>query len=164
MGGDDYPFIRLLGREIPNWFSHKGIGSLISFHAPSISNGQFLWLLVSAVYPFDEETYWILDDPNLFIINKTRGNLKSLRPISHEATLCSFPEYFNSEFLYLENDHVFLCLMPLIRNQYKLEGRVIFNELFMESGDEIEVSVIPCGKANATKCGVHLLVAEPNVK
>jgi hypothetical protein len=64
MGDDDYRVICLPGREIPNWFSHKGIGSSISFCAPSISKGQFLRLLVSAVYAFDEERYGGGDDPS----------------------------------------------------------------------------------------------------
>jgi hypothetical protein len=83
MGDDEHRVICIPGREIPNWFSHKGIGSSISFRAPSISMGQFLRLLVSAVYAFDEEIDEEYDDPYLSILNKTRGNLNSHRPINN---------------------------------------------------------------------------------
>jgi hypothetical protein len=160
MGDDDYRVICLPGREIPNWFGHKGIGSSISFRAPSISKGQFLRLLVYAVYAFDEEISKVYDDPHLTFLNKTRGNLNCLLPLTF---LHLFPGR-DSEFLYpKKEDHFFLCLTPLIRNKYELESGLIFNELFMESGDEIMVSFDFLGKANVKKCGVHLLVAEPNV-
>jgi hypothetical protein len=113
MGDDEYRVICLPGREIPNWFSHKGIGSSISFHAPSISKGQFLRLLVSTVYTFDEETdRKVYVDPHLLILNKTRGNLNSLWPL---GLLRLFPDR-DSEFLCpKKEDHFFLCLTPLIR-------------------------------------------------
>jgi hypothetical protein len=152
MGDDEYHVICLLGREIPNWFSHKGIGSSISFRAPSISKGQFLRLLVSAVYAFGEETNCkVYADPHLLILNKASGNLNSLWPL---RLLRLFRD---SEFLCpKKEDNFFLCQTPLIRNQYKLEKVVIFNELFMESGDEIVVTVNLWNKANVKKCGVHL--------
>jgi hypothetical protein len=161
MGDDAYRFICLPGREIPNWFSHKGIGSSISFRAPSISNGQCLRLLVSAVYAFDQEEDWIIDDiPYLVIKNKTRGNA-DFHWTKNSYAYITFGE---DSFLYPEKeDQFFLCLTQFIRNKYELENGVIFYELFMESGDEIEVTIILYGKGNVKKCGVHLLVAEPNV-
>jgi hypothetical protein len=160
MGDDEYRVICLPGREIPNWFSHKGIGPSISFRVPSFSNDQFLRLLVSAVYAFDVEKNCYDDDPRLRIINKTRGNdgvhwaIKYGAHITHGEHSFLFPK---------KEDHFFLCLTPLIRIQYELESGVIFNELFMESGDEIEVTIKLWPESNVKKCGVHVLVAKPNV-
>ena len=128
MGDDDYRVICLPGREIPNWFNHKGIGSSISFGAPSISKGQFHRLLVSAVYAFDEEISKVYDDPRLIILNKTRGNMNCLLPLTF---LRLFPGR-DSEFLYpKKEDHFFLCLMPHIRNKYELEsGLILMNCLW----------------------------------
>jgi hypothetical protein len=160
MGDDEYRFICLPGSEIPNWFSHKGIGSSISFCAPSISNGQFLRLLVSAVYAFDQERDQFDENPHLWIKNKTRGNEDLHWAINFGGHIASGEH----SFLYpKEEDHFLLCLTQLIRAKYELENGVIFYELFMESGDEIEVSIQLWGRANVKKCGVHLLVAEPNV-
>jgi hypothetical protein len=163
MDDDEYRVICLPGREIPNWFSHKGIGSSISFRAPSISNGQFLRLLVSVVYAFDQAKVWIADEiPYLVIKNKTRGYKDFHWPLKSGAHDRICGEYSP---LYRKEDHFFLCLTPLIRHKYELENGVIFYELVMESGDEIEVTIKFWGlKVTVKKCGVHLLVAEPNVK
>jgi hypothetical protein len=45
MGNSESRMICLPGNEVPNWFSHQGIGSWISFHIPFISKGQFFQLL-----------------------------------------------------------------------------------------------------------------------
>jgi hypothetical protein len=164
MGDDEYRFICLPGSEIPNWFSCKGIGSSISFRAPSISNGQFLRLLFSAVYAYQEKKDgiydWIHDHPHVWITNKTRGNL-----VIH--TTVNSGTYTNrtmgNSSLYPKKDHFILCLTPLIRNKYELESGAIFYELVMESGDEIEVFIDLCRRGNVKKCGVHLLLVEPNV-
>jgi hypothetical protein len=153
MGDDGYRYIFLSGREIPNWFGHKGIGYSISFRAPPISNGQFLRLLVSAVYTFDKINFILEPIPYLVIKNKTRGNV-----IIHSAIGLT---YYIHPHSFPEKDHFFLCLTQLIRNKYELESGVKFYELVMESGDEIEVSIeMEC---DVKKCGVHLLVVEPNV-
>jgi hypothetical protein len=160
MGDDEYRYIFLSGGEIPNWFGHKDIGSSISFRAPSISNGQFLRLLVSAVYAFDQEQVSIdRYIPHLEIKNKTRGNQVNIYLWKFfSGDMIGEDSFFHPR----KGDHFFLLLTKPIRNKYELESGVIFYELVMESGDEIEVS-IGCWGCSVKKCGVHLLVAEPNV-
>ncbi|XP_059441190.1 disease resistance protein RPV1-like [Corylus avellana] len=140
MRDDQYRVICLPGSEVPNWFSHQRIGSSISFHVPSISNGQILRLLVCAVYSANSEYNKMGGlDPHVIINNKTRGYDHTLWP-----TL--FPGPVTCE------DHVFLYQTPLISN-----------EIEMESGDEIELSIKLRKAAKVKKCGIHLLVDEPNV-
>jgi hypothetical protein len=50
-----------------------------------------------------------------------------------------------------------------VRNKYELESGVIFNELVMESGEAIQVSFKLWRGVEVKKCGVHLVVDEPNV-
>jgi hypothetical protein len=140
MGDDQYRVICLPGSEVPNWFSHQRIGSSISFHVPSISNGQILRLLVCAVYAANG-VYNKMGglSPHVIIDNKTRGYQHILWPDL-------FPGPVSCE------DHVFLYQTPLIRN-----------EIEMESGDEIELSIEFWEAAKVNKCGIHLLVDEPNV-
>jgi hypothetical protein len=159
MGDDESRLIVLPGSEVPNWFSHKRIGSSISFHVPSISKGEFLRLLVSAVCIFYEtrDSSSCYHYPTVRIKNETRGNFKNLRA-KHSPTLQHIFPYRKEE------DHFFLYLTPLIRNKYKLESGLIFNELMMESGDEIKVSFRLWKNAKAKKCGVHVVVDKPNVK
>jgi hypothetical protein len=59
--------------------------------------------------------------------------------------------------------HFFLYLTSLIRNKYELESGVIFIELVMESGEAIQVSFALWRGVEVKKCGVHLVVDEPNV-
>jgi len=140
VNNDQYRVICLPGSEVPNWFSHQRIGSSISFHVPSVSNGQILRLLVCAVYAANGEYNKMgALDPHVIIDNKTRGYQHILSP-----TL--FPGPITCE------DHVFLYQTPLIRN-----------EIEMESGDEIELSIELRKAAKVNKCGIHLLVDEPNV-
>jgi hypothetical protein len=77
--------------------------------------------------------------PHVIIDNKTRGYQHILWPDL-------FPGPVSCE------DHVFLYQTPLIRN-----------EIEMESGDEIELSIEFWEAAKVNKCGIHLLVDEPNV-
>lgn len=165
MGDDESRIICLPGSEVPNWFSHKEIGSSISFHVPSISKGQFIRLLLCFVYSFSEGSSFIIAhySPRMTIKNKTRGNWKdvSFRHSSYHRV--------NGENYFIfpkrkEEDHFFLYLMPLLRNKYELESGLIFNESVMESGDEIEVSFgLSMIYGNVKKCGVHVVVEEPNV-
>jgi len=144
MGDDESRIICLPGSEVPNWFSHKEIGSSISFHVPSISKGQFIRLLLCFVYSFFEGSSFIVAhySPN----HRVNGE-----------TSIIFPKR-------KEEDHFFLYLMPLLRNKYELESGLIFNESVMESGDEIEVSFgLSMIYGNVKKCGVHVVVEEPNV-
>jgi hypothetical protein len=161
MGDDESRVICVPGSELPNWFSHKGTWDSLSFHVPSISKGQFPRLFVCIVCPFlgtgDIRGFRYI--PSLTITNKTRGNQKFLEP---------WPTTGLTDFFALPRrngeDHIFLYLTELIRNKYELESGLIFNELVMESGDEITVSFWFCGtRARVTEIGVHVVVDEPNV-
>lgn len=140
MPDDQYCVICLPGSEIPNWFNHQRIGSSISFHVPSISNGQILRLLVCAIYSANFE-YNKMGGlyPHVIIDNKTRGYEHTLWPSLFPGTVTS-------------EDHVFLYRTPLIRN-----------EIEMVSGDEIELSINFWEAAKVKKCGIHLLLDEPDV-
>jgi hypothetical protein len=48
-------FIFLPGSEVPNWFSHKRIGSSISFHVPSLAESEIRVLLICFVYAKKKE-------------------------------------------------------------------------------------------------------------
>jgi hypothetical protein len=165
MGDDESRIICLPGSEVPNWFSHKEIGSSISFHVPSISKGQFIRLLLCFVYSFFEGSSFIVAhySPRMQIKNKTRGNWKDVSFSNY-----SYPRVDGENGMISpkrkEEDHFFLYLMPLLRNKYELESGLIFNESVMESGDEIEVSFgLSTIYGNVKKCGVHVVVEEPNV-
>jgi hypothetical protein len=140
MGDDQYRVICLPGSEVPNWFSHQKIGSSISFHVPLVSNGQILWLLVCAVYAANG-VYNKMGglSPHVIIDNKTRGYQHILWPDLFLGPVSC-------------EDHVFLYQTPLIRN-----------EIEMESGDEIELSIEFWKAAKVNKCGIHLLVEVTNV-
>jgi hypothetical protein len=177
MGDDVSRVICLPGSELPNWFSHKGIDSSISFHVPSISKGQCLRLLLYVVCPlYESRDFWIFQKFNSLVTirNKTRGNRKLLWPahslaplLDRDRNIFTLPK--NKEvphsfiFPRRQEDHFFLYLTPLIRNKYELKSGLIFNELVMESGDEIEVSFLLWGTTIVRKCGVHVVVDEPNV-
>ncbi|XP_059461927.1 disease resistance protein RUN1-like [Corylus avellana] len=103
----------LPGSEIPNWFSHQTIGSLISFHVPSFLDGKMGKVLVCVVYAANKEL-----------------------------------------------SRSYICSHDTI-SSYNLE---------MKSGDEIELSVdlgdqsqVKKCEIQVKKCGIHLLVDEPNV-
>lgn len=141
MRDDQHRVIYLPGSEVPNWFSYQRIGSSISFHVPSISKGQILWLLVCAVYAGNKENKkrWPTRVDKVRFHNKTRGYQHILWQalFFHGPVTCE--------------DHVFLYQTPLIRN-----------ELEMESGEEIEVSIQLWKAATVKKCGIHVLFDEPN--
>ncbi|XP_062160867.1 disease resistance protein RUN1-like isoform X2 [Alnus glutinosa] len=162
MGDDESRFICLPGSEVPNWFSHKGIGYSISFHVPSISKGQFLRLLLCVVYSFNATSdFWTYCySLGVEIRNKTRGCMKLLSV----SRIPPFDGLDSSIFPRIkEEDHFILYLTPLIRHKYELESGLIFNELVMESGDEIEVICEHWVHAEVKKCGVHVVVDELKV-
>jgi hypothetical protein len=141
MRDDQFRFICLSGSEIPNWFSHQRIGSSISFHVPLVSNGRILRLLICAVYAYNGEANGeanVLSACNVIVDNKTRGYQHCLWP-----TLIYFPE--------IGENNVFVYLTPLIR-----KGK-------MESGDEIKLSIELSKGGEVSKCGIRLIVDEPNV-
>jgi hypothetical protein len=136
---DELHAIILPGSEVPNWFSHKRIGSSISFHVPTHSNSKIQGLVVWIVFAAKKVVIELLDSPSVIIQNKTRGWTETCWPPM--AGILKFGE-----------DHSAVCRIPL--KIYKVE---------MESGDEIEVSIEVEDALEVKKCGIHLLVNEPDV-
>jgi hypothetical protein len=100
----------------------------------------------------------------MIIRNKTRGNNKDLSPTLDANQRFTTVTRHEESYYFPRKDHFCLYLTPLIRNKYELESIVIFNELVMESGDEIEVSFGAwIGVEVIKKWGIHLVVDEPNV-
>ncbi|XP_062171394.1 uncharacterized protein LOC133877168 [Alnus glutinosa] len=162
IGDDESRVICIPGSEVPNWFSHRTYSNFISFHVPSISKGQFPRLFVCVVSPFNgtRDIRGFRYIPSLTIRNETRGNEKFLQPWT--ATDCT--DEFTLPRTNGNSDHVFLYLTALIRNKYELESGLIFNELVMESGDEITVFFGFRGmKPFVEGLGVLVVVDEPNV-
>ncbi|GMY32091.1 TMV resistance protein N [Fagus crenata] len=81
----------------------------------------------------------ITSAPFVIIKNKTRGHQDTFRPTFFATPIT-------------REDHSCVCRIPLKR--YKFE---------MESGEEIEVSIIVGEAFELKKCGIHLLVNEPDV-
>ncbi|XP_059429972.1 disease resistance protein RPV1-like isoform X2 [Corylus avellana] len=140
----------LPGSEIPNWFSHQTIGSLISFHVPSFLDGKMGKVLVCVVYAANKEVPRVLDLQGWFdwtFCNKTKNPQESYKI---ESRNCYFDSF---------EDHIFLAMMQF--HHINLE---------MKSGDEIELSIdlgdqsqVKKCEIQVKKCGIHLLVDEPNV-
>jgi hypothetical protein len=144
----------LPGSEIPNWFSHQTIGSLISFRAPSYwGPGKICKLLGWVVYATNEEApgdFGRKDRFKWMFCNKTRS------PNSSSGWLRK-AKFFDSF-----EDHIVVEAMafPMSLEEVK-------------SGDEIEARVtcvdgtssqwIEKRGIQVKKCGIHL-VDEPNVK
>uniref|UniRef100_A0A2N9HHX6 TIR domain-containing protein n=1 Tax=Fagus sylvatica TaxID=28930 RepID=A0A2N9HHX6_FAGSY len=135
---DELHAIVLLVSEVPNWFNHKRIGSSISFRVPTHSKGEIQGLIVWVVFAAKREPRNGYSYPSVIIKNKTRD----------------WTETCSSQFvgvLKIYEDHSVVCRFPLKINKFG-----------MESGDEIEVSIIT-DTFEVKKCGIHLLVNEPDV-
>jgi hypothetical protein len=124
--------------EVPNWFSHKRIGSSISFHVPAHSDSViqvlFVWVVATAKKVAEE-----ILSTSMIIQKKTRGWTSSFGPLSHG--IVKFCE-----------DDSFVSRFPLK-----------FYDIVMESGDEIEVSFKGNDDIEVKKCGIHLQVNKPDV-
>jgi hypothetical protein len=148
---DERYYLCLPGSEIPNWFSHQTIGSLISFRAPSYwGPGKKCKLLGWVVYARNEEAPRDFDRKDGFkwmFCNKTRSPDESYGWGPKAKFFDSF------------EDHIVVEAM---------EFRMSLGNL--KSGDEIEAWVtcesslgLEKSGIQVKKCGIHL-VDEPNVK
>ena len=136
---DELHAIILPGSEVPNWFSHKRIGSSISFHVSTHSDSEIQGLLVWVVFAAKKVADKIYHSPSAIIQNKTRGWTKT----------CSLKVDFVFKICV---DHSTVCCIP-----FKIY------EIGVENGDEIEVSFKVSNNIEVKKCGIHLLVNEPVV-
>ena len=96
-------------------------------------------MLVWVVFAAKKVAANIFHSPSAIIQNKTRGWTKT----------CSLTIDTNFKIC---GDHSSVCRIPL--KIYEVE---------MESGDEIEVSIKVSSSVEVKKCGIHLLVNEPDV-
>ena len=96
---------------------------------------MLVWVVIAAK-KVAKETF---DSPSAMITNKTRDRTE----------ICSPPIFGILEFC---EDHSVVRHFPLKMHKFE-----------MESGDEIEVSIKGNDDIEVKKCGIHLLVNEPNV-
>jgi hypothetical protein len=143
---DDSRGIVLPGSEVPNWFSHQGIGCSISFELPPLSEGEIHGLVFCAVYgAADEgqrfgERRWGLW---LKICNKTGDII--FGPTFGE-TYCFFPKI-------REDHHLMVKYVPLRHDKF-----------LMERGEELKASFEHDKCIEVKKCGIHFLFDDSNVR
>jgi hypothetical protein len=158
------------GRETPIWFSHtkcwwsshyQTMASLISFHVPSFLVGKIGKMLLCVVFAANKEDPSRVGNLNWRLRNKTRTHQANLKIGSKPFRVFGSCE-----------DHIFLEVCPLMKCQTSIIDPQFDFE--MKSGDEIEVSVeFACmsmdrseelkSEIQVKKCGIHLLVDDPNV-
>jgi hypothetical protein len=140
----------LPGSEIPNWISHQTTGSLISFHVPSFLDCRIGRLLLCVVYAANKKEPRFLDLEGWFELTFCNKSKNPPECYGIESRNCYFDSF---------EDHMFLDVMQF--HHINLE---------MNSGDEIELSVnlgilseVKNCEIQVKKCGIHVLVDEPNV-
>jgi hypothetical protein len=137
-------FIFLPGSEVPNWFSHKRIGSSISFHVPSLAEGEIRVLLICFVYAKKKELDPRVTEICVRIRIKTRGHRHVLFPVN-------FPFSVNG------SDHLVLSRWHVVKNKVVAPGP---SSIEIVNGEEMEVSFELWSWAEVKKCGVHIIVDE----
>jgi hypothetical protein len=143
---DESRDIVLLGSEVPNWFSHQGIGCSISFELPPLSEGEIHGLLFCAVYvTADEGQRFGKQGGSLWlkISNKT-GDIFLGRRFSE--TYCFLPKI-------REDHHLMVKYVPLRDDKF-----------LMERGEELKASVEHHSCIEVKKCGIHFLFDDSNVR
>ncbi|XP_010263244.1 PREDICTED: TMV resistance protein N-like [Nelumbo nucifera] len=128
--------IFLPGNEVPQWFSHQSMGSTTSFKIPASLDCKIQGLIVCAVYAAYEES----DDglrlaflPYANIVDKTSGFEWSLVPQFNEIPVTT-------------EDHLWLS-----HRTHTETG------LWLEAGDEVDVSIEAVQVFHVKKSGVHLV-------
>ncbi|XP_042955344.1 disease resistance protein RPV1-like [Carya illinoinensis] len=101
----------LPGTEVPNWFSHRTTGSSVSFHVPSLTEGEVCILLFCAVLAFDDATKPFVNKPFVRMINKTRGEIYDCYP-----SICVLPVTVE--------DYLLVFKIPVTSNQEGVQRRL----------------------------------------
>ena len=143
---DDSRAIVLPGSEVPNWFSHQGIGCSISFELPPLSEGEIHGLLFCAVYAAEDEGQHFGKKGgslSLKISNKT-GDIILGKPF--KSTFCLFPKI-------REDHHLLVRYIPLRDDKF-----------LMERGEELKASLEHDERIEVKKCGIHFLFDDSNVR
>ncbi|XP_057505339.1 disease resistance protein RPV1-like isoform X1 [Actinidia eriantha] len=133
-GQSDYGGILLPGSELPSWFSHRTMGSSISFHMPLQSEDRFQGITIGFVYASREERPEMGLPPFAVITSQTNGEL--WRYSSSNKVSGTREEHLM----------VWYVTKSYFRHPIK-------------SGDQVEVSVIdilPGKPWQVKKCGFHL--------
>ncbi|KAG6631167.1 hypothetical protein CIPAW_13G072200 [Carya illinoinensis] len=96
---------------VPNWFSHRTTGSSVSFHVPSLTEGEVCILLFCAVLAFDDATKPFVNKPFVRMINKTRGEIYDCYP-----SICVLPVTVE--------DYLLVFKIPVTSNQEGVQRRL----------------------------------------
>ncbi|KAJ6854499.1 hypothetical protein NC651_039425 [Populus alba x Populus x berolinensis] len=139
--------ICLAGGEIPEWFSHRGEGSSLSFHLPSVSvadgnklQALLLWVVsTSTNEATDQETPFLQFDMCVATFkNKSTG-------IELFETMAAVTFDRNS------TEHSWIQRISLIGSEESLQG---VEELEVN----VKISFHDVPKCWVEKCGVHLII------
>jgi hypothetical protein len=169
MCNTEYGSLIIPGSEIPNWFRHQAIGSLISFRVPSFFNGKIgkVLLCVNVVYAANKEASRDLyQDDNWFqfgwrFCNKTRNSQKYFQIEARNR--CSFDIF---------EDHIFIDVMKFDKIELEMKSEdeiellvvVVLPTMFAHIfKDQAHQSELKKGSIQVKKCGIHLLVDEKNL-
>ncbi|KAJ6292178.1 hypothetical protein OIU76_024151 [Salix suchowensis] len=145
--------ISLAGGEIPEWFSHRGEGDALSFHLPSVLDGNkleaFLVWVVFATNEATPQTPFLQRD----ICFATLKNKSNGAPLKNQNGV----KFFDKK-----------AVLNFGRNSTKLSwiNRNFLLEFELESlqgVEEVELNVKVRGSSDAPKCwvekcGVHLIM------
>ena len=123
-------------RDVLYWFDYKEMGPSILFRMPSTSIGQNRAMIVCVIYCVNEgHNRSICDSLTTSFRNKTKGYVTFDRLDDNrifDKNICQ--------------DHIWLSYMSCL----------IFEEMTVDEGDEIEVSIEAQGRILVKKCGIHL--------
>jgi hypothetical protein len=141
---DDSRAIVLPGSEVPNWFSHQGIGCSISFELPPLSEGEIRGLVFCAVYG-------AADKGKRF---RLRGGVLRLK-ISNKTGDVISDQQFGETY----------CLFPNNReDNHFIVKYVRYDKFLMERGEELKASFERDQFIEVKKCGIHFLFDDSNVR
>ncbi|KAJ6349185.1 hypothetical protein OIU77_006718 [Salix suchowensis] len=142
-----YYDICLVGGEIPEWFSHHGEGSALSFHLPSVSvldgnklQALLFWVVLASTNEATPKTSSLPFDGCCDATFKNKSNGIALFATS---VVVAFDK--NS------TKHSWIQRVPLIGLEESLQG---VDELELN----VEVSLYNARKWWVEKCGVHLIM------
>ncbi|KAJ4958513.1 hypothetical protein NE237_025624 [Protea cynaroides] len=125
------------GSEVPEWFSHRNVGSSISFEVPPLLDRKIQGLTVCAVYtskelPYEVTTCFSTHPPRVVVNNKTKGYV-----CQHSPTIFSNEAH--------HQDDLWVTYFPCTWLEDQLEHR-----------EQIEVSYTGM-QLQVKKCGVNLV-------
>jgi hypothetical protein len=135
---DDSRGIVLPGSEVPNWFSHQGVGCSISFKLPPLSEGEIHGLVFCAVYVATNEGERFGKQGGELWLNILGEHLGT--------TFCYFPKI-------REDHHLMVRYVPLRDDKF-----------LMERGEELKASLEHDKCIEVKKCGIHFLFDDSNVR